>query len=509
MSRPPPPPRRAVPTPPPRRPVPAEPSDEKRDASGIKNGISPARAVPPIPLRKPSDSSSVSSVTEREGTNTIDKSRLLARKPPPRPVPPLPRRLPSLNEAIPPSLKEILPVPPPPPRPPLPSRKRTEDAPQIDRAASPQTPPEVPGRRRLPPPLVRGSTPPPPPPVKLSTKPVLETPSTDGVCIKCYDFSAVDHHASLFPKHNIQSLATLARDLTEPFQSETEKARAIYTWLSHNIIYDVQAFFSGNLQHATPESTVRSGLAVCDGYAGLFMHLAKLAGIRQVSKVTGHGKGFGYAPLQPGQPLPPPELNHAWNRICLDDEWRLIDACWGAGNLNGSVWDQRLNPYWFTADATEFGKQHYPMDDPKNQLLTGRPCTWQEYIAEPLRPMIYGDFYNLNFDIYSLEPALDGLRTGGRLSFRIAKRCLHMSTAEEDNYVAFLYTNDQARTPLVADGSGGWSATVYVPPGSDVTLYYVKTVEDRDGKGLTVEEFQWMYGRRAMGTGGLAKWNAA
>lgn len=522
------PPKRPVPPPPPvpARPVPQAPPSGRIDSPDGPNQARDAekkRPVPPFPPRRPS--SDAAEFSDREGAtaNAIgvpDKTRLLARRPPPRPVPPLPKRLPSVQESIPVSSNEILPVPPPPPRPPnrppLPARKRTEDESREDGhnlSNGSQTAPETPGRRRLPPQPAANAKPILPPPVNLATKPVVELrlpePSSEGACLKCYDFTDVDEHAALFPRHTVTSLPALARDLTAPFDTETEKARAIFAWLSYNVLYDVQAFMSGNLQHATPESTLHSGLAVCDGYAGLFMHLAQLAGMRQVTKVTGHGKGYGYSALPPGVRPPPPESNHAWNRIYLDGEWRLIDACWGAGALVGGVWDQRLNPYWFTADAGEFGTRHFPMDDPKNQCLPGRPLGWEEYITEPERPQAYGEFQRLNFDAFRMEPEWNGIPTGQRLSFRVVKRCVHMSMDAEDNYVLVLTTSDNTRTPMVPDGRGGWSATIYVPHGSDVTLYYVSMVDDQDAKGLTVEEYQWFCGRKGMMTQGLAKWTAA
>lgn len=71
-------------------------------------------------------------------------------------------------------------------------------------------------------------------------------------------------------------------------------------WLHFNIAYNCDAFFSGNIQPSTPASTISSGLAVCEGYAALFTAFATHIGMESVV-IGGHGKGFGYKPLQPGQ----------------------------------------------------------------------------------------------------------------------------------------------------------------------------------------------------------------
>jgi hypothetical protein len=74
-------------------------------------------------------------------------------------------------------------------------------------------------------------------------------------------------------------------------------------------------------------------LAVCEGYAGLFAALALKAGL-EAMVCSGASKGFGHAPLQPGEPVPPYKSTHAWNAVKIDNgEWKLIDPCWGAGHI--------------------------------------------------------------------------------------------------------------------------------------------------------------------------------
>jgi transglutaminase/protease-like cytokinesis protein 3 len=69
-----------------------------------------------------------------------------------------------------------------------------------------------------------------------------------------------------------------------------DKGRALFTWLHLNIDYDTNAFFNDNVRGSTPQSTLQSGLAVCEGYAGLFHAMARGAGIESLV-VGGHGKG--------------------------------------------------------------------------------------------------------------------------------------------------------------------------------------------------------------------------
>ncbi|KAF9450442.1 hypothetical protein P691DRAFT_648569, partial [Macrolepiota fuliginosa MF-IS2] len=326
-------------------------------------------------------------------------------------------------------------------------------------------------------------------------------------CIKCHDFSDVDAHAAQYPRQYVRSLEELADSLTEPFTYETEKARAIFTWLHHNIQYDTKSFFSGALQPATPESTLSSGLAVCDGYAGLFVHLAERAGL-QVYKVSGHGKGFGYQDLSPGEPAPKMSSNHAWNCVLMDGEWRLIDATWGAGALNGTTYEQRFDSSWFSSSPSEFGRRHFPTD-PTFQLISdeeGGPITWEDYILRPAGPTIFSDFHRLDFFVDLLQPMTNVIEHGQTVTFTLFKRCEHLSNRDADNYVYILHFPDRQPVPLEPNAEGGWSLTYRIVGQTEVSLLFVSTVDGQDARGIGIRGFTNALNRKPMTFGGLVKW---
>ncbi|KAG6911136.1 hypothetical protein DXG01_003876 [Tephrocybe rancida] len=375
--------------------------------------------------------------------------------------------------------------------------------------SSPPSPPNAgPPQRRLPP------MPPPPSEPEIyqqiseNDAPLVgEIDDEFGSCSECRDYTHVDAHAATFPRHLVTSLDNLAYDLTEPFPYEVEKARAIFTWLHHNIAYDAESFFSGNIQASTAESTLSSGLAVCDGYSGLFKSLAERVGI-QVHKVTGHGKGVGYEATGPDLPVPQYSGNHAWNCAHLDGEWHLIDSCWGAGALSGSLYQQRFAPMWFTSPPREFGRTHFP-EDPAYQLMSeedGGPVSWEDYIMEPAGPTIFSDFDKLDLWRTALQPSTRAIQGGTRVVFYVFKRCEHMSTADSDNFVYMVSVGNE-RVPLEVNPEGGWGADVFIPHGSgEVSLFYVTTVNGQDAKGIGMRTLKNALGRSAMSFGGLAKW---
>ncbi|KAF8910332.1 hypothetical protein CPB85DRAFT_1305497 [Mucidula mucida] len=362
--------------------------------------------------------------------------------------------------------------------------------------------PPPPPPRRLPPKPTRLPTPPPEP----EPEPEPEPAATES-CLKCHDFSYVDAHAAQFPRHTVHSLDALASDLTSPFDSETEKCRALFTWMHHNIAYDCDAFFSGNLRAATAESTLHRARRL--RWVRRPLSLPRRARRHPGDEGRRARERLWVPALGPDAPTPPFQGNHAWNCVLMDGDWRLIDCCWGAGALEGAMYTPRFTPSWFTATPAEFGRRHFP-EDPGYQLIApddGGPVSWEQYILEPPGPVIFKDFYELNFHPYLIQPPEQHLQGGSWVSFQIFKFCEHMSREEQDNYVYFINLPDGTRTPLRVGEEGAWGASIYIPSGGgELSLYYVTSCGGQDAKGLGVAGFERANGRKAMSFGGMLRW---
>lgn len=195
----------------------------------------------------------------------------------------------------------------------------------------------------------------------------------------------------------------------------------------------------------------------------------------------------------------------------MDGEWRLFDSCWGSGYIDDSqTYTKRFGPKFFTSTNAEFGKTHYP-GDPAYQLISdedGGPVSWEDYILQTVEgPVLYEDFHTHKFSPQYIQPSTKYIQGGTYVSFNLFKLCEHISTAQADNYVYFIYLPNQNRIPLTLNAEGGWSVTVYVPPESgDLSMCFVRTFGERDGKGLGVGEYNAGVGRKGMSFGGLGKW---
>lgn len=364
----------------------------------------------------------------------------------------------------------------------------------------------------------------------LATKPKpasLTSQPSSASCLICRDFSAPDAHAANFPRHTVPSLDWLANQLTSPFPSFTDKARAIFTWLHHNIEYDTVSFFNNNIKPSTPAGTLQTGLAVCEGYAALFTALASKAGLESVV-ISGHGKGFSHKALAPRSPIPPESSGHAWNGVKIDDgEWKLIDPCWGAGNVSGKgkPYNKDFTPRFFTMSNNDFGLRHFPSNKSHFFRTDGRAqISWEEYIvgpdpsgAEPVT--LYGLVGKEGIAETSFMPKQLKIpvNSGGMVRFQFSRVCPHwdpLRNGDGKPFVFFLSIHgidgrEDDKVPFETNG-GSWWADVEArrlgARGQSVTLYTCDSVSGQSGRGLSVAEFRQACGKKAMGFGGVAKW---
>ncbi|KAI5281494.1 hypothetical protein KEM54_003262, partial [Ascosphaera aggregata] len=399
------------------------------------------------------------------------------------------------------------------------------------------------------------------PPVPLSTRPSMgaRTPvqqqqqqpqqqqQQPGICMTCRDFSGPDTHAARYPRHSLPTndLQWLATELTGPFPSATDKARALFTWMHHNIYYDVNSFFGGTVKGRSSEETLVSGLAVCDGYSGLYMSLATFAGL-ECRKLSGHGKGYGYRPLSPGEPLPAPSAGHAWNAVRIDGgEWKLIDSTWGAGHVNSDhTYSKSFHEDYFTMSNEEFSLKHFPLRDgrpaPESDFYFSagmKPPSWEEYIQinpdAPTgveRPIVYSNVKeNHGIGKYTLQPAGRDIDVSSTMPirFQFGLQCPHWSLqrhSKKDAPYVFIFIakgRDGSQSEYIAfhhhkgnsDGSGDiWYADVQDPgrlgpKGEKLVLFAVTSFGDwKDARGLTREEFMRGIGKVGMGFQGVIEW---
>ncbi|RKF63363.1 putative transglutaminase-like superfamily protein [Erysiphe neolycopersici] len=346
-------------------------------------------------------------------------------------------------------------------------------------------------------------------------------------CLRCRNFSGPDNVASQYPRHSLlvthNIIAYLASVLCDPFPSATDKARAIFTWIHYNIAYDVDAFLRNQIKCTKPEDIIVSGLAVCSGYARVFESIAAKAGLEAIT-IVGHGKGFGYTPTRSRDLVPPFNPNgHAWNSVRIDNgEWKLVDSCWGAGNIDGQIYTPKFSPSFFTCSNEEFGIRHFPQEVKYFFRSDGFIPSWEQYIRglgptdqEPLQE--YGnveDDHSISFT--SIRPPQKYISlnlSDANLRFQFRKVCDHLCEVEKDSspslFLLCLHgpTSDQW-IPFNSNGYWWW---LDVPTEDLIAVqrigcYTVNCVNSNKVESITKEEYLMMKGKCSMGFSGVCAW---
>lgn len=336
-----------------------------------------------------------------------------------------------------------------------------------------------------------------------------------GGCLVCRDFSGPDTVAERYPYGELpraDPVGYLAHHLCSPFPSATDKARAIFTWCHHNIAYDVHGFLNNCIPRGqTLDQTIFSGKAVCEGYAKVYEGIARRAGLECVV-VCGHGKGYGYTPLAAGQAPPPRDAaGHAWNAVRIDNgEWKLLDACWGAGSLDQKQYKKHFKPQMFTLANELFGHKHFPEDPGHFYRSDGRIPTWEEYSIGPTQgepATFYGNTGEEGFNEFTFSPREKHIpvHTGKVVRFQFGRVCEHWDAEKHGRGKPMLLMikiygvdgrgiNGKKDDLAVLQNDGFWwyvdiAARDLGAPGQKLQLLGLKDFNGQDARGMTREKF--------------------
>lgn len=175
-------------------------------------------------------------------------------------------------------------------------------------------------------------------------------------------YSAIDTLALSCPEGVATNPDSLTFYFNRLFPGETEKARAIYSWVANNITYDMQKYSErkniANMilkkkdNSESAEKIFEKRKAVCEGYSNLIKSLCNKSGI--VCEVV---EGIG-------QPQEGEYDLHAWNAVKINNEWKLLDATWSAGaiDMKKNKFEKKFDDTFFLMPPGEFIKTHYPFD---------------------------------------------------------------------------------------------------------------------------------------------------
>ncbi|KAM9601784.1 kyphoscoliosis peptidase isoform 2-T2 [Trichechus inunguis] len=223
--------------------------------------------------------------------------------------------------------------------------------------------------------------------------------SLKSMSLDLRQFEKLDTYASQVTVKS--DLDELVSDLVQEAHSDLERVRAIWIWICHHIEYDIMAAQEKDCQAFKPTDILRTQKTNCDGYAGLFEKMCRIAGV-QCMTVPGYSKGFGY---QTGQSFSG-EFDHAWNAVYLEGRWHLVDSTWGSGLVDKttSKFTFLYNEFYFLTHPALFIEDHFP--DNKNWQLLKPPQSLRQFENSMYHK---SEFYNKG--MLSAHPETSMIRT--------------------------------------------------------------------------------------------------
>lgn len=248
----------------------------------------------------------------------------------------------------------------------------------------------------------------------------------EAVCqsshFKHVNFKKADSIAEVYKHETLSNLPVLVHKLTFQLNSDVEKFRVIYKWVSSNVegdysFYlkimrkrqkfknDANAFNAWNkkLQKRVFNELVTNQRSICSGYAYLIKELATLSGIA-CEIVDGYCRSVNSEMGKLGM------LNHSWNAVKLNDNWYLADATLASGyfNVNENKFIKNYNDGYFLADPELLIKSHYPLDlkwtclneTPSVETFTNGPIIYGNTLKHAVVP-VYPN--TLQFEVFKDE----------------------------------------------------------------------------------------------------------
>lgn len=241
-------------------------------------------------------------------------------------------------------------------------------------------------------------------------------------------FTEIDNFARNVPKSG--NPAKLAQQLTGNYTSETEKVRAIFRWITHNVRFDVKQLGKSPLK-TTPadepklnrkmaRKALRSLKTGSEGYARLFAELCTQSGI-QATVIPGFGRSN---PKSIGKKV---KADHVWNAARIDSVWYLFDVCWASGYVDEEIITKKdkkvkvqsfiksFNDLYFMTSPPVFILNHYPITE--YYTFSPKVFTRDQFFNFP---HIYPrGFSNLNIKAFMPEQGIITCNTGDSVKFWI------------------------------------------------------------------------------------------
>jgi transglutaminase/protease-like cytokinesis protein 3 len=198
------------------------------------------------------------------------------------------------------------------------------------------------------------------------------------------------------------------------FTQDSLRLRASFIWITENISYDIKAFKTDNSSASRLAYVIKTKKTICSGYSALLKSFCDYFNIES-KIVDGKARSLDNDINIAGSRF---KANHSWNMVKVNDQWRLIDATWAAGNVSdidkpSAKFHKEYDEFYYFTPPERFILNHFPILL-KDQLLS-KPIKYDFFSKGPLLTTAF-----LKDSIVEITPynALINMKKGDTLAIR-------------------------------------------------------------------------------------------
>jgi len=163
--------------------------------------------------------------------------------------------------------------------------------------------------------------------------------------------TSTENYFALTPSGYVNSdnpnIKTIASSITNKDMTDMAKVKAIHNWVTKNIAYDTNAYYTGNIGMNSATDVISSKKGTCRDYSFAFAAIARAAGV-QTRVIYGDAWSNSIKSYE----------KHAWNEALIDGNWISIDTTWDAGYIKNKKFVVANSDKYFNMNAEAFNKTH-------------------------------------------------------------------------------------------------------------------------------------------------------
>lgn len=235
------------------------------------------------------------------------------------------------------------------------------------------------------------------------------------VSVQSHNYKLIDNNVREYP--HFDSIDQLVLRVNNTIKRDEDKVRAYYTWISHNILYDLNEYYkirspelnitfnsesinksiSNQKRRKLVKSIFKNRKGLCLGLSSLFQELCLRSNI-EVALIKGITK-ISVDDINNTDYL----KNHAWNAVKINNQWNLIDVSFSSGFQNSSTgkWQKHFNDFYFFTDPEKLIKTHLPAN--KNFQLVKELITVKTFFISPI---IYTNYFESGLELSNNQNGL-------------------------------------------------------------------------------------------------------